>query len=814
MVGFLRKISNTVALALFFLGAAPAYAQLFTEDFSGPSINTSLWQVVIQGSGMSIQQANGRLEMTLDQSAVGVIPWYDWFNANLWALPVFHGDFDMSFDYEMLEWPSENGAGIGLMALDVGVGFHTEYAWAVVRSNQGYPQDLYWDQLPGSHTWTETSDRAGSLRLKRVGSVLSSYYRSPGAVGWTNLSSSGPFTADCRLVLELGSSPGYFQHKTVRVALDNVVAYGASPAQDCTPVPTGLLSWWPGNGSALDVVGTNSGALYNGTDFAWGKVGIAFRFDGIDDFAESSTTGLPTGNADRTLELWAKIDSVVSEEAFFAGYGAFGSDNQTYHLGVMGNNVFFSQWGHALIGPSLSPGVWHHIAVTNTGNFSVLYVNGVAVDSGNLTIDTPPGSSFYMGRIPGGLGDNRRLNGQVDEVSVYSRALRASEIQSIFLAGSAGKCLLNGAPVAYAGPDQTVTVPHDGNPASNTASFTLDGSASTGTPPLAYEWSEGGGVIGASATLNLTRASGTYTFTLKVTEPDGDSSTDTVQVTVNSEPNKTPVANAGPDQNLNSTGANVTLNGSASSDPDSDSLSYSWNENGSQLATGVSPTVFFGTGLHTVTLTVTDPYGASGADTVVITVAVQPVLVSLSPNSAPAGGPGFTMTVTGSGFQPTTVVQWKGSTRTTTYVSPTQLKAEITAADIASGGTAAVNAYTSAPVGLKSNTKYFTISVAKIVISNVAGLTRSGGLITATVELTNNGTADALNTVLTSSTLGAVKTTTSPLPAVGTIPMGQKRTVTLTYPESAGITGALVYLKVTGKFVGGNFSSSRRVALP
>jgi hypothetical protein len=36
-----------------------------------------------------------------------------------------------------------------------------------------------------------------------------------------------------------------------------------------------------------------------------------------------------------------------------------------------------------------------------------------------------------MGRIPGVLGDTRRLDGEVDEVEVYGRALNPHEIEAI-----------------------------------------------------------------------------------------------------------------------------------------------------------------------------------------------------------------------------------------------------------------------------------------------------------------------------------------------------------------------------------------------
>jgi hypothetical protein len=77
--------------------------------------------------------------------------------------------------------------------------------------------------------------------------------------------------------------------------------------------------------------------------------------------------------------------------------------------------------------------------VTNVGDFATLYLDGVAVSSGSVPIDTPPDTQFYIGKIPGYLGQARRLNGLVDEVGIYDRALSADEILAIYDAGSTGK---------------------------------------------------------------------------------------------------------------------------------------------------------------------------------------------------------------------------------------------------------------------------------------------------------------------------------------------------------------------------------------
>lgn len=63
---------------------------------------------------------------------------------------------------------------------------------------------------------------------------------------------------------------------------------------------------------------------------------------------------------------------------------------------------------------------------------------------------------------------------------------------------------------------------------------------------------------------------------------------------------------------------------------------------------------------------------------------------SVSPPSVTAGGPAFKMTVLGSGFTTAATVQWNGAARSTTYVSATELVAQINAADITSTGSASI----------------------------------------------------------------------------------------------------------------------------
>ncbi len=92
-----------------------------------------------------------------------------------------------------------------------------------------------------------------------------------------------------------------------------------------------------------------------------------------------------------------------------------------------------------------------------------------------------------------------------------------------------------------------------------------------------------------------------------------------------------------------------------------------------------------------------------------------PAITGLNPFSATPGGPAFTLPVDGTGFISSSVVRWKGTDRTTTYVSSTRLTAQITAADIATAGTANVTVFNPAPGGGTSNAMSFVVGTLKKV---------------------------------------------------------------------------------------------------
>lgn len=88
-----------------------------------------------------------------------------------------------------------------------------------------------------------------------------------------------------------------------------------------------------------------------------------------------------------------------------------------------------------------------------------------------------------------------------------------------------------------------------------------------------------------------------------------------------------------------------------------------------------------------------------------------PAIASITPNSATSGGSAFTLTITGQNFISSSTVYWNSpNALTTTYVSSTQLQAQVTAADIASAGSAMVSVGTPTPGGGNSGQVEFTIN--------------------------------------------------------------------------------------------------------
>jgi len=315
----------------------------------------------------------------------------------------------------------------------------------------------------------------------------------------------------------------------------------------CVSAPSGLVSWWPGEGNADDIQDSNDGTLINGAAFTTGKVGQAFSFDGVDDYVKipkSPNLDMSTGV---TVEAWIKGDP--SNPMNTCCQGIVGADH--YLLGISNGGLYFvvGTTNGAVHAPGPGPtgpfyptstNVFHHVAGTYDGSSVNLYVDGqlVASNPHSGTILQMFASSFItIGSEDGRSGcapcvGARYFKGLIDEVGIYNRAISASEIQAIYNAGSAGKCKECEPPTADAGDNQTIcpnqSVQIGGDPT---------GSGGTGT--LTFSWEPADGLSDANAANPTATPTSTTTYTVTVTDANGCSATDEVTVTV--EDNEAPV---------------------------------------------------------------------------------------------------------------------------------------------------------------------------------------------------------------------------------------------------------------------------------
>ena len=88
----------------------------------------------------------------------------------------------------------------------------------------------------------------------------------------------------------------------------------------------------------------------------------------------------------------------------------------------------------------------------------------------------------------------------------------------------------------------------------------------------------------------------------------------------------------------------------------------------------------------TLSITVTTTGGTSAAATLTVVAANTPSITSISPTSVTAGGPSFTLTITGTNFMSGAVVKVNGINHNSVFVSSTTMTATISSTDIAVAG--------------------------------------------------------------------------------------------------------------------------------
>jgi len=226
-------------------------------------------------------------------------------------------------------------------------------------------------------------------------------------------------------------------------AAGNLSQYSApasATTQSIPPPPTGArgaYAFSEGNGTtASDASGNgNNGTLSGGATWTLsGKYGSAISLNGVNGFiAVPASPTLNLGSAG-TIEGWVKVNVLGRWHSLLAKGAANSDAVHNYALEITDQNVFRCILGDGASFMMVDSTIravaaqFTHAACAWDGTTVRLYINGALNSSRPQTL-TPAANTaqLYLGQF-GGNAD--RLQGTLDEVRIYARALTDAELQT------------------------------------------------------------------------------------------------------------------------------------------------------------------------------------------------------------------------------------------------------------------------------------------------------------------------------------------------------------------------------------------------
>jgi prepilin-type N-terminal cleavage/methylation domain-containing protein len=228
--------------------------------------------------------------------------------------------------------------------------------------------------------------------------------------------------------------------------LPNTVGYLSANS-----VPSGLVGWWKfdegGGTNALDSSGQNATGTWQGnlgSQWTTGKVGPYagnFTAPSNNDYISFPSTSYTLLQASQnTLAMWVYVKGVgpnTESELYSNGIGGSPGNNTTDIL-LYPSGVNFWLNGYLYTVPLLatrSTSTWYYFTceIDRSALTATVYLNGVYQGQAGFTTYSPAGNPPDIGGIQstGNAGDY--MQGYVDDVRIYNRALSPAEINQLSL---------------------------------------------------------------------------------------------------------------------------------------------------------------------------------------------------------------------------------------------------------------------------------------------------------------------------------------------------------------------------------------------
>ena len=220
---------------------------------------------------------------------------------------------------------------------------------------------------------------------------------------------------------------------------NTIFAYHSGAGLTFNVPPEGAIATWPldeaaGATSFADASGNGHTATCSGGNCpvagAAGVHGSALDFDGVNDYADAPTAN-PNDLQALTIAAWVNLDlmpggqierfvTLNSEKAVLRYDGASGPEQLHFYMTIDGSF-------HSIrLDGALQVRTWHHVAGTYDGHTMRLYLDGQQV--GSLAIEGAVGSGTGVRLSQPG----ETLDGKLDDVRLYDRALSAGEIAALY----------------------------------------------------------------------------------------------------------------------------------------------------------------------------------------------------------------------------------------------------------------------------------------------------------------------------------------------------------------------------------------------